>query len=184
MAILCKKCVGMTKALNLASNTLVESRIVAGHVHALVHGGFTVYSVYGYTGEGMAEGNTRLLRKLAYAIAACRGPWMAASDFNLSGEQLLPFAHSVSAVLVEAPLATCVQAGSESKIDHFLMSVDVAKHVGTHWVDLTSGLSPHRPLLRELCFGSTGALPQGAPQAQGHPQAAAAGMRSKARLLR
>ena len=70
---------------------------------------------------------------------------MAAGDFNLSGEQLLPFAHSVSAVLVEAPLATCVQAGSESKIDHFLMSVDVAKHVGTHWVDLTSGLSPHRP---------------------------------------
>ena len=104
-------------------------------------GGVHVFSVYLKDGDGMSDTNAAILTELAAAIAAVRGPWLVAGDWNMAPHVLAGSGWpDIVKGRVHAPsLPTC----NQQTYDFFVVSHDLSHAVAGVRRLSDGGCNPH-----------------------------------------
>ena len=103
-------------------------------------GGIHVFSIYGWTGEGMSARNKELLGELARMTAMTKGPWVVGGDLNLAPEQMQKWCTDNHAYACCPDSPTC----NLKTLDYFLVHRSLADAVvGTQCISDLGGRPHH-----------------------------------------
>ena len=121
-----------------------RGRTAGGHVSIACKGGIHVLSLYLWCSEGLTQRNLDLLQYVAQLLAAVRGPWVLAADFNCEPKLLQDsgWLDLVGGVIVEPGRATC----GRRTYDYFVIARGLQRAVRGIAVVTDAGLHPHSPV--------------------------------------
>ncbi len=142
---------GLAMPRRLLDFEQLHSRVQVRWMGALCRGGLHLVSVYLWTSEGLSQRNLDLLQCLAGVLAAIRGPWLLAGDFNVPPESLR---ESGWLTLVKGVVHAPAMAACKGRVlDYFVCSRSLSSAVAAVMNIEDAGVSPHSPV-RLLLRGS------------------------------